>query len=120
MIGGMLILGQIVGSYDLSVILQNRELIQADPLYVPALILILLGCFTKSAQFPFHFLAATRDGRADACVGLSALRHDGEGGYFLMARMWPVLSGTPEWFVIVTTAGLITMVLGCGHCAVQT
>ena len=55
MIGGMLILGQIVGSYDLSVILQNRELIQADPMYVPALILILLGCFTKSAQFPFHF-----------------------------------------------------------------
>ncbi|MEM9844816.1 MAG: proton-conducting transporter membrane subunit, partial [Pseudomonadota bacterium] len=55
MIGGMLILGQIVGSYDLSVILQNRDLIQAHPLYLPALILILLGCFTKSAQFPFHF-----------------------------------------------------------------
>jgi len=41
MIGGMLILGQIAGSYDLSVILQNRELIQADPMYLPALILIL-------------------------------------------------------------------------------
>ena len=35
-----------------------------------------------------------------------------KAGIFLMARMWPVLSGTPEWFVIVTTAGLITMVLG--------
>jgi formate hydrogenlyase subunit 3/multisubunit Na+/H+ antiporter MnhD subunit len=55
MIAGMLILGQIVGSYDLSVILQNRDLIQADPLYLTALLLILLGCFTKSAQFPFHF-----------------------------------------------------------------
>ncbi|WP_299757769.1 hydrogen gas-evolving membrane-bound hydrogenase subunit E, partial [uncultured Boseongicola sp.] len=33
-------------------------------------------------------------------------------GIFLMARMWPVLSGTPEWFMIVTTAGLVTMVLG--------
>ncbi|MGB1180174.1 MAG: proton-conducting transporter membrane subunit, partial [Lentibacter algarum] len=46
MIAGMLILGQIVGSYDLSVILQNRDLIQADPLYLTALLLILLGCFT--------------------------------------------------------------------------
>ena len=35
-----------------------------------------------------------------------------KAGIFLMARMWPVLSGTPEWFYIVTTAGLITMVLG--------
>ena len=55
MIGGMLLLGRIVGSYDLSVILENRELIQASPHYVPALLLILLGCFTKSAQFLFHF-----------------------------------------------------------------
>ena len=83
MIGGMLILGQIAGSYDLSVILQNRELIQADPLYVPALILILLGCFTKSAQFPFPFLATTRDGGTDAGFRLSAFGHDGEGGYLL-------------------------------------
>jgi len=55
LIGGMLILGNIVGSYDLTVILQNKDLIQASPLYLPMLILILLGCFTKSAQFPFHF-----------------------------------------------------------------
>ncbi len=112
MIGGMLILGQIVGSYDLSVILQNRELIQADPLYVPALILILLGCFTKSAQFPFHFWLPHA---MAAPTPVSAYLHSAtmvKAGIFLMARMWPVLSGTPEWFVIVTTAGLVTMVLG--------
>ncbi len=112
MIAGMLILGQIVGSYDLSVILQNRELIQADPLYVPALILILLGCFTKSAQFPFHFWLPHA---MAAPTPVSAYLHSAtmvKAGIFLMARMWPVLSGTPEWFVIVTTAGLITMVLG--------
>ncbi len=112
MIGGMLILGQIVGSYDLSVILQNRDLIQADPLYVPALILILLGCFTKSAQFPFHFWLPHA---MAAPTPVSAYLHSAtmvKAGIFLMARMWPVLSGTPEWFVIVTTAGLITMVLG--------
>ncbi len=112
MIGGMLILGQIAGSYDLSVILQNREAIQADPLYLPALILILLGCFTKSAQFPFHFWLPHA---MAAPTPVSAYLHSAtmvKAGIFLMARMWPVLSGTPEWFVIVTTAGLVTMVLG--------
>ncbi len=112
MIGGMLILGQIVGSYDLSVILQNREMIQADPLYLPALILILLGCFTKSAQFPFHFWLPHA---MAAPTPVSAYLHSAtmvKAGIFLMARMWPVLSGTTEWFVIMTTAGLVTMVLG--------
>ncbi|MEM7718627.1 MAG: monovalent cation/H+ antiporter subunit A, partial [Pseudomonadota bacterium] len=112
MIGGMLILGQIAGSYDLSVILQNREAIQADPLYLPALILILLGCFTKSAQFPFHFWLPHA---MAAPTPVSAYLHSAtmvKAGIFLMARLWPVLSGTPEWFVLVTGAGLITMVLG--------
>lgn len=112
MIGGMLILGQIVGSYDLSVILQNREMIQDSPLYLPALILILLGCFTKSAQFPFHFWLPHA---MAAPTPVSAYLHSAtmvKAGIFLMARMWPVLSGTTEWFMIVTTAGLITMVLG--------
>ncbi|MCG6882793.1 MAG: monovalent cation/H+ antiporter subunit A [Silicimonas sp.] len=112
MIAGMLILGQIVGSYDLSVILEHREEIQADPMYLPALILILLGCFTKSAQFPFHFWLPHA---MAAPTPVSAYLHSAtmvKAGIFLMARMWPVLSGTPEWFVIVTTAGLVTMVLG--------
>ncbi|MEL6570942.1 MAG: monovalent cation/H+ antiporter subunit A [Pseudomonadota bacterium] len=111
MIGGMLILGQIVGSYDLSVILENRELIQDSPLYTPALILILLGCFTKSAQFPFHFWLPHA---MAAPTPVSAYLHSAtmvKAGIFLMARMWPVLSGTPEWFFIVTAAGLTTMVL---------
>ena len=112
MVGGMLILGRIVGSYDLSVILENREMIQASPLYVPALLLILLGCFTKSAQFPFHFWLPHA---MAAPTPVSAYLHSAtmvKAGIFLMARMWPVLSGTPEWFMIVTTAGLVTMVLG--------
>ena len=112
MIGGMLILGQIVGSYDLSVILQNRDIIQDSPYYLPALILILLGCFTKSAQFPFHFWLPHA---MAAPTPVSAYLHSAtmvKAGIFLMARMWPVLSGTPEWFAIVTTAGLVTMCLG--------
>ena len=112
LIAGMLMLGKIVGSYDLSVILQNRELIQTDPLYVPVLLLILLGAFTKSAQFPFHFWLPHA---MAAPTPVSAYLHSAtmvKAGIFLMARMWPVLSGTPEWFYIVTTTGLITMIVG--------
>ncbi|MEM6941856.1 MAG: monovalent cation/H+ antiporter subunit A [Pseudomonadota bacterium] len=112
LIGGMLILGNIAGSYDLSVTLQNREAIQESPYYTTALLLILLGCFTKSAQFPFHFWLPHA---MAAPTPVSAYLHSAtmvKAGIFLMARLWPVLSGTPTWFVIVTTAGLVTMVIG--------
>src|SRR3546814_12148224 len=55
LIAGMLLLGDIAGSFELTTILQRRELIIASPLYPAALMLVLIGCFTKSAQFPFHF-----------------------------------------------------------------
>ncbi|MDO9639835.1 MAG: monovalent cation/H+ antiporter subunit A [Pseudotabrizicola sp.] len=111
MIAGMLILGNIVGSYDLSVILENKEAIQSSDWYLPALILILLGAFTKSAQFPFHFWLPHA---MAAPTPVSAYLHSAtmvKAGLFLLARMWPVLSGTPEWFYIVATTGLITMVM---------
>ncbi|MHA6325292.1 monovalent cation/H+ antiporter subunit A [Roseivivax sp. CAU 1753] len=112
MIGGALILGDIAGSYRISDILQARDAIQASPLYTPALILILLGCFTKSAQFPFHFWLPHA---MAAPTPVSAYLHSAtmvKAGIFLMARLWPALSGTPEWFYLVTGAGLITMCLG--------
>jgi len=112
LIGGMLILGNIAGSYELSVILQQGEVIRASEYYVPALLLILLGAFTKSAQFPFHFWLPHA---MAAPTPVSAYLHSAtmvKAGLFLMARLWPVLSGTPEWFWLVSGAGLITMVLG--------
>ncbi|MFN7224783.1 MAG: monovalent cation/H+ antiporter subunit A [Paracoccaceae bacterium] len=111
MIAGMLILGNIVGSYDLTVILENKEIIQASDWYLPALILILLGAFTKSAQFPFHFWLPHA---MAAPTPVSAYLHSAtmvKAGLFLMARLWPVLAGTPEWFYIVATTGLFTMVM---------
>ncbi|MEL7281825.1 MAG: monovalent cation/H+ antiporter subunit A [Pseudomonadota bacterium] len=111
LIGGMLLLGNIAGSFDLTVILENREVIQESPLYLPALILILLGCFTKSAQFPFHFWLPHA---MAAPTPVSAYLHSAtmvKAGIFLMARLWPVLSGTEAWFYLVTGAGLITMVI---------
>uniref|UniRef100_UPI00286B7FDF proton-conducting transporter transmembrane domain-containing protein n=1 Tax=Tabrizicola sp. TaxID=2005166 RepID=UPI00286B7FDF len=102
MIAGMLILGEVAGSYDLSVILQQGEAIRASDWYLPALILILLGCFTKSAQFPFHFWLPHA---MAAPTPVSAYLHSAtmvKAGLFLMARLWPVLAGTPEWFWIVS------------------
>lgn len=112
MIGGMLILGNIVGSYNLTDILAAGDRIRASEWYLPALILILLGAFTKSAQFPFHFWLPHA---MAAPTPVSAYLHSAtmvKAGVFLMARMWPALAGTDAWFYIVTTAGLITMVLG--------
>lgn len=112
MIAGMLILGDIAGSYDLTVILQSGEQIQASPYYLTALVLILVGCFTKSAQFPFHFWLPHA---MAAPTPVSAYLHSAtmvKAGLFLMARLWPVLSGTEEWFYIVATTGLVTMLLG--------
>lgn len=112
MIAGMLILGDIVGSYNLTDILQAGDLIRASEWYLPALILILLGAFTKSAQFPFHFWLPHA---MAAPTPVSAYLHSAtmvKAGVFLMARMWPALSGTDAWFYIVTTTGLVTMVLG--------
>ncbi|MXQ09545.1 monovalent cation/H+ antiporter subunit A [Alphaproteobacteria bacterium GH1-50] len=112
MIGGMLILGNIVGSYNLTDILAAGDLIRASDWYLPALILILLGAFTKSAQFPFHFWLPHA---MAAPTPVSAYLHSAtmvKAGVFLMARMWPALAGTDAWFYIVGTTGLITMVLG--------
>jgi multicomponent K+:H+ antiporter subunit A len=112
MIGGMLILGHIAGSYNLTDILQAGDEIRASEWYLPALILILLGAFTKSAQFPFHFWLPHA---MAAPTPVSAYLHSAtmvKAGVFLMARMWPVLAGTDAWFYIVATTGLVTMVLG--------
>ncbi|HMA15178.1 MAG TPA: monovalent cation/H+ antiporter subunit A [Kiloniellaceae bacterium] len=111
MIAGMLILGDIAGSYDITVILQHGAEIKASPWYIPALLLILGGCFTKSAQFPFHFWLPHA---MAAPTPVSAYLHSAtmvKAGLFLMARLWPVLAGTDAWFYIVATTGLATMVI---------
>ena len=114
MIAGLLMLGHVAGGYDLSTILGQKAAIQASPLYLPALLLILLGAFTKSAQFPFHYWLPHA---MAAPTPVSAYLHSAtmvKAGLFLLARLWPVLAGTPEWFWIVTSAGLITMSFAAG------
>jgi multicomponent K+:H+ antiporter subunit A len=114
LLAGVLILGHIVGSYELDAVLAAGERIAAHPLYTPMLVLVLLGALTKSAQFPFHYWLPHA---MAAPTPVSAYLHSAtmvKAGVFLLARLWPALSGTPEWFWLVTGAGLITLVLGAG------
>ena len=110
MLGGFMLLGQIAGTYEISAMLGQVAQIQADPMFVPALLLILLGCFTKSAQFPFHFWLP--DAMA-APTPVSAYLHSAtmvKAGVFLLMRLYPILSGSGWFEVIVTTTGLLTLV----------
>jgi multicomponent K+:H+ antiporter subunit A len=112
LLAGVLVLGHIVGSYELDVVLAAGDLVRAHALYPLALGLVLLGALTKSAQFPFHFWLPHA---MAAPTPVSAYLHSAtmvKAGVFLLARLWPVLSGTEEWFWIVGGAGLATLLLG--------
>lgn len=112
LLGGILMLGHIVGSYNLTDVLAAGDQIRAHELYLPTLILILLGVFTKSAQFPFHFWLPHA---MAAPTPVSAYLHSAtmvKAGIFLLARFFPALSGTTEWTWIVGTAGMLTLVIG--------
>ena len=114
LIGGLVLLGQVAGSFDLAVILARGAVVQASPLYPVTLALILIGCFTKSAQFPFHFWLPHA---MAAPTPVSAYLHSAtmvKAGVFLLARLWPVLAGTEAYTTIVTSVGLTTMVFGAG------
>ena len=112
LLAGVLLIGHIVGSYDLDRVLAAGEVIRAHPWYVPALVLVLLGAFTKSAQFPFHFWLPHA---MAAPTPVSAYLHSAtmvKAGVFLLARLYPALGSSEPWFYIVGTTGLVTLVFG--------
>ncbi|WP_439135948.1 monovalent cation/H+ antiporter subunit A [Pseudomaricurvus sp.] len=112
LLAGLLLIGNMVDSYDLDTVLANGDLIRSHATYPIALILVLIGAFTKSAQFPFHFWLPHA---MSAPTPVSAYLHSAtmvKAGIFLMARFYPVLAGTDMWFLIVSLTGLITLLLG--------
>jgi multicomponent Na+:H+ antiporter subunit A len=112
LLAGLLILGEVGGSLRFSDLLSGRELIQADPLYAPIVILILLGAFTKSAQVPFHFWLPSA---MAAPAPVSAYLHSAtmvKAGVYLLARLNPLLGGTEIWSWSLAIFGGITMIVG--------
>jgi multicomponent K+:H+ antiporter subunit A len=112
LLGAVLLLGSVVGSYELDAVLAADEALRSHAYYPWILALLLLGAFTKSAQFPFQFWLP----RAMAApTPVSAYLHSAtmvKAGVFLLARLWPVLAGTDEWFWLVGGAGLVTLLFG--------
>ncbi len=112
LLGGLLILGSVSGSYELTEILTQGDMLREHALYTPILLLILAGAFTKSAQVPFHFWLPSA---MEAPTPVSAYLHSAtmvKAGIYLLARLHPALGGTDLWTIIVATVGGMTMLVG--------
>ncbi|BFU94396.1 MAG: monovalent cation/H+ antiporter subunit A [Nitrospira sp.] len=112
LLAGALLIGDIAGSFELSAWFTAREAIRDHPRFNIALALILLGAFTKSAQFPFHFWLPAA---MAAPTPVSAYLHSAtmvKAGVFLLARLYPLLGGNFVFEYTTTGIGLVTMVFG--------
>ncbi len=112
LLAAVVLLGYVVGSYDLDVVLASGDLLREHGLYRTILVLVLLAAFTKSAQFPFHFWLPHA---MAAPTPVSAYLHSAtmvKAGVFLIARLWPVLAGSETWFWMVGGTGACTLLLG--------
>jgi multicomponent Na+:H+ antiporter subunit A len=124
--GGLSMLGGFVLLYLMTGTFSIREMIEAVPgimnnqLFIPALVLVLLGAFTKSAQFPFYIWLPDA---MEAPTPVSAYLHSAtmvKAGIYLVARFSPVFAMTAEWFWLVSIFGLITLFWGSLNAVKQT
>ena len=109
---GIILLGQMAGTYEISELIERKDVIQSHRLFLPTLILVMAGVATKSAQFPFHFWLP---GAMQAPSPVSAYLHSAtmvKAGIYLLARLNPVLGGTPQWMFVVSLTGGLTMFIG--------
>jgi len=110
MLAGFLLIGSVAGTFELSALRGMGDVLRDSPIYLPILILVLCGAFTKSAQFPFHFWLPNA---MAAPTPVSAFLHSAtmvKGGVYLLARMHPNLSGTDAWLWTLVIFGAVTTV----------
>ncbi len=109
---GFLLLGTVSGTYAISALPGHADRIRHDALYLPILVTVLIGAFTKSAQFPFHFWLPNA---MSAPAPISAFLHSAtmvKAGIYLLARLHPVLGGTAAWMGTLVIVGGVTALLG--------
>ncbi|OWV31353.1 monovalent cation/H+ antiporter subunit A [Halomonas campaniensis] len=120
LLAGLLLLGDMAGSFNMGEVLASGDVILADSRYPLMLGLVLLGAFTKSAQFPFHFWLPHA---MAAPTPVSAYLHSAtmvKAGIFLMARLHPAIAGSELWSVVVSLVGIVTMLYGAWFALMKT
>jgi NADH:ubiquinone oxidoreductase subunit 5 (subunit L)/multisubunit Na+/H+ antiporter MnhA subunit/multisubunit Na+/H+ antiporter MnhB subunit len=109
---GLMLLGAAAGSYEIGDILRNGALVRENSALLAILPLLMLGAFTKSAQFPFHFWLPNA---MSAPTPASAFLHSAtmvKAGIYLLLRVYPVLGDHALWTGSLLTVGVLTMVIG--------
>lgn len=112
LLAGLLLLTQITGETRISMLAAHSADIASSPLFPAALLLVLGGVFTKSAQVPFHFWLP---GAMAAPTPVSAYLHSAtmvKAGVILLAKLSPAMSHTALWGWIVIPVGALTMLTG--------
>ncbi|MBU8880388.1 Na+/H+ antiporter subunit A [Bacillus sp. FJAT-29790] len=112
MLAGLIMLSMLTDTYSIREMISKANVISSDSLFLPAMILLLLGAFTKSAQFPFSIWLPDA---MEAPTPISAYLHSAtmvKAGIYLVARFTPVFGGSSEWFWIVSGIGMITLICG--------
>ncbi|WP_110931406.1 Na+/H+ antiporter subunit A [Paenibacillus bouchesdurhonensis] len=120
MLAGFVLLYRMTGTFSIREIIQSTDLIKGHSLMLPTLLLVLLGAFTKSAQFPFHIWLPDA---MEAPTPVSAYLHSAtmvKAGLYLVARLTPVFAGQAAWFWLVSAVGLITLIFGSFKAIKQT
>ena len=111
LLAGLLIMGGLAGTYRLSEMNAMGDVFRSSSLYAPIFWLVILGAFTKSAQFPFQFWLPNA---MAAPTPVSAYLHSAtmvKAGVYLLARLTPALAGTELWTWVLVPVGGFTMIL---------
>ena len=120
MLGGIILLYIMTGTFSITGIITQSNEIFHHVLFIPALLCILLGAFTKSAQFPFYIWLPDA---MEAPTPVSAYLHSAtmvKAGIYLVARFTPIFGESSVWFWLVAGVGLITLIWGSVFAVKQT